>query len=158
LNGSAPGNPAKRSFASRRAFSGRQDAKAGECEAPGAAIREGEHIMIANAILSVLATSGPLSLDDIRRMLSHFSYAGLRYRLARLQEDGSIERAGEAYRLRQKVDSQREWAEPAQPAKANRRPGDQEHFRRSRRAAIGVELRTACVTSRPMERLGAAMY
>ena len=64
--------------------------------------------MIANAILSVLATSGPLGLSDMRRMLSHFSYAGLRYQLARLQEDGNIERVGDAYRLRQEVVSQRE--------------------------------------------------
>jgi hypothetical protein len=68
--------------------------------------------MIANAILSILATSKPLSLDDIQRMLSHFSYAGLRYRLARLQEDGTIERVGDAYRLRQEVNSQ---AGPARP-------------------------------------------
>src|SRR4029450_7778690 len=67
---------------------------------------KGQDTMIANAILSVMATGGPLGPGDIRRMLSHFSYAGLRYRLARLQEDGEIERVGDAYRLRQKVDLQ----------------------------------------------------
>jgi hypothetical protein len=72
--------------------------------------------MIANAILSVLASSGPLGLGDIRRMLSQFSYAGLRYQLARLQEDGNIERVGDAYRLRQRVDSQRKRVDlPAPP-------------------------------------------
>jgi len=59
--------------------------------------------MIADAILSVLGTSGPVSLDDMRRMLSQVSYAGLRYQLARLQEHGDIERVGDAYRLKAKA-------------------------------------------------------
>jgi len=61
------------------------------------------YTMIADAILSVLGTSGPVSLDDMRRMLSQVSYAGLRYQLARLQEHGDIERVGDAYRLKAKA-------------------------------------------------------
>jgi hypothetical protein len=68
---------------------------------------EGAEVITADAILSIL-NEGPTSLADMRRKLSHASYVGLRYQLARMQECGSIERMGELYRLKQEADPRRQ--------------------------------------------------
>jgi predicted transcriptional regulator len=61
-------------------------------------------MITTDAILSLL-NEGPTNLDDMHRRLSHASYVGLRYQLARMLECGLIERRGELYRLKQKADS-----------------------------------------------------